>query len=477
MSSTGTSKVSIDTAGQIEVGGIDYITEDQRHGRPAGLFGIWAAANVTYLYIVYGGLLVILGLQVWEALIICVLGNLWWFAVGWVSISGPAAGTPSVIIMRAMFGVRGNKLFGAGLGALIAVLFVILNVTFAALASTALFNSLGVNVTPLGELLLLVAVAVLSLTLSVFGHATIERLSPYISAVVGACFLLAGIFVLGAADWGYQNPALAIWERVALWLLGLTIIASGPLSWYTSADFSRYLPTTSSRKAIVVWTALGGIIPSVLLGVLGAIAATSIDMNDPQTAIAAIVPPWFYPMFLAAVIVGSIANNALTAYSAGLYVQTFAPRIRRWVTVTVVGAVCVLAAVYLLFLAPDLLETLNYVIEISVAVMGPLLAIYVTDVVLRRNSYDGLKLSRTDNRSPFWFRGGWSLPGTVSLLIATTVALLMVNTTLYVGPIAAALGGADLSSIAGPLIAVATYATLWKRENQRTSSNRTGVTA
>lgn len=477
MSNAGAVSVNTDTAGHIELGGIHYIAEGQRHGRPAGLFGIWAAANVTYLYIVFGGLLVILGLQVWEALVICVLGNLWWFAVGWAAISGPAAGTPSVIIMRAMFGVRGNKLFGAGLGALIAILFVILNVTFAALASTALFAALGVEVTPIGELILLVAVAVLSLTLSVYGHATIERLSPYISAVVGACFLLAGVFVLGAADWGYQSPALGLGERVALWLLGLTIIASGPLSWYTSADFSRYLSPASSRKAIVVWTALGGLIPSILLGALGAIAATSIDMNDPQTAIAAIVPGWFYPVFLVAVIVGSIANNALTAYSAGLYVQTFAARIPRWVMVTIVGAVCVLTSVYLLFFALDLLETLNYLIEISVAVMGPLLAIYVTDIVLRRNGYDGIALSRTDKTSPFWFRNGWSIPGTVAFLIATTVALLMVNTTLYVGPIAAALEGADLSSIAGPLIAAVTYAALWKREQKRAPGNRAGVTA
>lgn len=472
MNDTSTRTVSMDTAGHIELGGIDYIPEAQRHGRPAGLFGIWAAANVTYLYIVYGGLLVILGLQVWEALLICVLGNLWWFAVGWVAISGPASGTPSVIIMRAMFGVRGNKLFGSGLGAAIAILFVILNVTFAALASTALFSALGVDVTPVGELLLLIAVAVLSLTLSVFGHATIERLSPYISSAVGLCFLVAGIFVLQAADWTFQSPALDTGERVALWLVGLTIIASGPLSWGTSADFSRYLPTNSSRKGVVVWTALGGIIPSVLLGALGAIAATSIDMNDPQTAIAEIVPVWFYPVFLAAVIVGSIANNALTAYSAGLYIQTFAPRIRRWVTVVLVGAVCVLAALYLLFLAPDLLETLNYLIEVSVAVMGPLLAVYVVDVVLRRNRYNGMELSRTDAASPFWFRGGWSLPGTAAMLIATTVAILMVNTTLYVGPIATALGGADLSSIAGPVLAAVIYVALWSREQQRSAGDR-----
>ena len=467
MSNEAPHRASVDAAGRIELLGIDYISDEQRHGRPAGLFGIWAAANVTYLYIVYGGLLVILGLQVWEALIICVLGNLWWFAVGFVAISGPASGTPSVIIMRAMFGVRGNKLFGAGLGVAIAIFFVILNVTFAALASTALFSALGVVVTPLGELLLLVAVAILSLTLSVFGHATIERLSPYISAVVGACFLLAGVFVLGAADWDFQSPELGGWERVALWLVGLTIIASGPLSWGTSADFSRYLPAASSKKAVVIWTALGGIIPSVLLGALGAVAATSIDMNDPQTAIAEIVPAWFYPVFLAAVIVGSIANNALTAYSAGLYAQTFAPRVPRWMSVVIVGVLCVAVSTYLMFFAPDLLETLNYLIEVSVAVMGPLLAVYVMDVILRRNGYDGLQLSRTDSKSPFWFRGGWSLAGTAAMLIGTSVAILMVNTTLYVGPIAAALGGADLSSIVGPLLAAVIYAGSWSYERRR----------
>ncbi|KQQ49780.1 hypothetical protein ASF68_18345 [Plantibacter sp. Leaf314] len=471
------SDIGIDTAGHIEVGGIDYIAESQRHGRPLGLFGIWAAANVTYLYIVYGGLLVILGLQVWEALVICVVGNLWWFVVGWVAVSGPASGTPSVIIMRAMFGLRGNTLFGAGLGAAIAILFVILNVTFAALASNALLTALGLDVTPVGSFFLLLAVAALSLTLSVFGHATIERLSPYISGAVGACFLLAGVYVLKAADWGFQSPALGGWERTALWLVGLTIIASGPLSWGTSADFSRYLPTRSSSRGVVIWTALGGIIPSVLLGALGVVAATCIDMNDPQTAIAAILPTYFYPVFLAAVIVGSIANNALTAYSAGLYVQTFAPRMRRWVIVLLVGIVCVVAAAYLVFLAPDLLETLNYLIEISVAVMGPLLAVYAIDIVLRRNRYNGLELSRTDPDSPFWFRGGWSLPGTAAMLIATTVALLMVNTTLYIGPIAAALDGADLSSIAGPTLAAVIYSTLWTHEDRSAKHDALGATA
>ena len=47
------------------------------------------------------------------------------------------------------------------------------------------------------------------------------------------------------------------------------------------------------------------------------------------------------------------------------------------------------------------------------------------------------------------------------MVAATTVAVLMANTTLYVGPIAAALGGADLSAFAGPILGGGLYAVLW----------------
>ena len=48
------------------------------------------------------------------------------------------------------------------------------------------------------------------------------------------------------------------------------------------------------------------------------------------------------------------------------------------------------------------------------------------------------------------------------MLVATTVAVLMVNTTLYTGPISTALGGADLSSLVGPALGAGLYALLWR---------------
>lgn len=121
------------------------------------------------------------------------------------------------------------------------------------------------------------------------------------------------------------------------------------------------------------------------------------------------------------------------------------------------GGIGLVASGWLLFGAPDLLESLNALIELSVAVMGPLMAVYAADIWLRRGRYDGIALSDSTRSSAFWHTGGWHVPGAVAMVVATTVAVLMVNTTLYVGPIAEALGGGDLSSIVGPLLAAGIY--------------------
>ena len=92
------SAAASDRAGHIETHGVDVIPDAERHGRPRELFWVWMSANVIYLYFVLGGVLVLLGLSIWEALAITVVGNLWWAIVGWLAVSGPASGTPSVTV-------------------------------------------------------------------------------------------------------------------------------------------------------------------------------------------------------------------------------------------------------------------------------------------------------------------------------------------------------------------------------------------
>ncbi|HEU0182600.1 MAG TPA: cytosine permease [Agromyces mariniharenae] len=450
-----------DRAGRIETHGVDVIPDAERHGRPRELFWVWMSANVVYLYFVLGGVLMLLGLSVWEALAITVVGNLWWAAVGWLAVSGPASGTPSVTVMRAMFGIRGNRVFGGGLGVAIGLFYEIINIAVATLAANALLGLIGIDVTGGLGWVVLVVVAALSFVLSVYGHATITKLSPYFSAALAVAFIVLAVFVFQAADFTYRPAPLPDGEHWAMVLLGYAIVASGPLSWGTGADYARYLPRDTPKLKVALWTALGGFIPAVLIGTLGVVAGTAIDMTDPQLTIGEIVPGWFTPVFLAIVVLGSITNNVLVAYSTGLYAQGLGIKVSRAATVIITGVLATVAAGWFVYLAPSFLDTLNAALELSVTVLGPLVAIYAVDILLRRNRYDGVALSDERRGSPFWYNGGVFWPGVITMVVGATLAVLMANTTLYVGPIAAALGGADLSAVAGPFLAGALYAVLW----------------
>ena len=77
----------------IEQRGIDYIPSSERRGKPSDLFWMWAGALWNIEYVVYGALIVSIGLSFWQAFLIIILGNLTYFIAGLGSLQGPAAGT------------------------------------------------------------------------------------------------------------------------------------------------------------------------------------------------------------------------------------------------------------------------------------------------------------------------------------------------------------------------------------------------
>jgi purine-cytosine permease-like protein len=230
-----------DQFGHIEARGIDYIPPAERHGQAHELFAVWTAPNVTYLYIVLGGALVGLGLNAWEGIGIVLLGNLFWVLVGLLSVSGPASGTPSSVVMRAMFGIRGNRVNLAITGWGIAVAYEAINLSVGSLAGFALLATLGIKATALWKFAIVIATAVVTLAISVYGHATIVKLSGIFTAALTVCCVLLAYFVAPHVNMHFvpqgapQGGAL-----LAAALAGLTIIASGPLSWGTGADFPLF---------------------------------------------------------------------------------------------------------------------------------------------------------------------------------------------------------------------------------------------
>src|ERR1700759_1908279 len=93
-----------DQAGRIETHGTDYIPAAERYGRARSLFVVWAASNITYLSIVLGWTLVLLGLDAWQARGGVVAGNLFWLLIGYLSIPGPASWGPSGVVTGAIVG-------------------------------------------------------------------------------------------------------------------------------------------------------------------------------------------------------------------------------------------------------------------------------------------------------------------------------------------------------------------------------------
>ncbi|MFI2643844.1 purine-cytosine permease family protein [Streptomyces sp. NPDC018610] len=448
---------------RVEAHGIDHIPDSERRGRPRELFSVWAAANVNYLSLVVGGALVLMGLNLWQALAVIVVGNAFWLLTGVLAVSGPSSGTPSEVITRAMYGVRGNRVNNAIVGWLISVCYFALNLAAAASAAFSLVGKAGLPVNTGVKIVVVVVIAALTLTISVYGHALIMKLYLPITLALTAVFIGVAVAVFGHADLTYvPDQTLTGTDLWAVVLAGTALVASGPLSYTTSADFSRYLPRTTSAKAIVGWTALGGFLPGTVVCSLGAFAATAVDMTDPQSALEKILPGWFAPVFLLALILGTIAINALTAYSAGLALQAVGVRIRRSLSVLVDGTVSVSLTLYAL-LVSNFLDTVNNVLQLTVALLGPSMAVYATDILLRRNRYDGLALMDESPAGPFWYSGGVNRAGAVALLTGTAAAALCVDTLYYTGPVATALGGVDIALPVGLVVAATLYAVLMRK--------------
>ena len=315
---------------------------------------MWAAANVNYLYIVLGGLLMVFGLNVWQGLAVVVVGNLFWAAIGFLAISGPVAGTPSSVITRSQFGIRGNRVFTGLFNWPTFIAYEAINLCLGSLAGFALADQLGLSPNKPVKMLVVVATAALTLVISVYGHATILRMSGLFTGILGLGMVVLGGYVLTHAHWGYSaGPDLApsgglLWGTM---IAGVTIMASAPLSWGISADYARYLPSDTSKVAIASFTALGGFLPSVILGAIGVLAGSVVDMTDPQSSLAAILPGWFYPVFLLMIVFGCITNNILTMYSSGLCLQAVGIPLRRSITVLFDGVLGVALAGYALFVS------------------------------------------------------------------------------------------------------------------------------
>jgi purine-cytosine permease-like protein len=383
-----------DRVWSIERNGIEPIGESERHGRPLDLFWIWAAANISILGISYGTYLpAFYSLNLWQALLAGLLGTALSFVlVGFISLAGKRGSAPTLVLSRAAFGVRGN-LLPTAVSWLALVGWEIVLVAFATLAAETILDRLNVAS---GDGVLAVAfvlIAGATIAVGLLGHATIVRIQTWFTYAFAALTVVFILFTLPDVEWS-RVSALPSGSLLAGFIGGLSVVMAGlGIGWVNAAaDYSRYLPRSSSSRGVVWWTAFGGSLPLFVLIPLGILlAAGNPDLassSNPIGDLAAGLPTWFLVPYLLTAVGGLLAGAVLDIYSSGLNLLTLGVRIPRHVSVAFDGVLMVIGNIYILFIAESFIGPfIGFLVTLGV-LLASWAAIFLVDFFLfRRDGY------------------------------------------------------------------------------------------
>jgi purine-cytosine permease-like protein len=169
------------------------------------------------------------------------------------------------------------------------------------------------------------------------------------------------------------------------------------------------------------------------------------------------MPPWLFILYIFAVVGGSLASNVPTYYSSGLSLQATGLKLHRYAATILDVIVSTGMALYILFVQ-DFSTALNDFVSLLVMWVGPYGGVWICDGFLRRGQYDVRAIhSRQGPGGGYWGWRGVNPAGCLAVLAGMAVAALTMKSPLYNGPIATALGGADLSWILGLPVSMSVY--------------------
>src|SRR5215471_11813874 len=406
---------------QIEANGINVITDEQRKGHPRDLFWPWFAANVSVLGLSYGAFVLGFGVSFWQAVIAGLAGIIISFLLcGFIAVAGKRGSAPTMVLGRAAFGVRGNKLPSL-ISWLLTVGWETVLVILATLATATVFERLGWGGGTGTKVIALIVVVALTIFGGVMGFDLIMRMQTVITIVTGALTIVYCILVADHIHW---HTVSAIPGGSAEALIGaLVFVMTGfGLGWVNAAaDYSRYLPRRSSGTGVIGWTTFGSAIAPFFLIIFGLLLAGSSSSlstaigADPIGALANLLPTWFLVPFVIVAVLGLVGGTVLDIYSSGLALLTLGLRVPRFVAALIDGVIMTLGAIYVVFVAHNfVVQFEGFLITLGVPIAA-WCGIMLADIALRRRDYAEADLYNPRGRygDIRWFPAGMIVISTV----------------------------------------------------------------
>ncbi len=408
----------------IEPGGAEFIALSERHGKPYNLFWTWMSPNLEFATIYVGVLAVLVfGLSFWQGFFAILLGTaLGSVSHGILSARGPAYGVPQMILSRIGFGKLGNIL-PAGLNAVVAgVGWFAVNSVSGALALAAL--------TKLPNWLCLLIVVFAQIAIAFIGHNFVHLFEKVAFPALAVVFLITSIIILSKSHLGGGS----IDPPFGKGGLGGFLLTVGATFGYAAGwnpyatDYTRYLPTSASKKSIALWAGLGVFISCLVLETVGAASTTFIHSSaNPTADFTGALPTWIGDLTLLAIALGAISANAINIYSGAVSFLALGIKLplvlRRAIVAVGFGAVGFFLALSSLN-DPTRYEDFLLIIAYWI---GPWLAVYFVDWYLRRGTeVSGFLFDRKHNP--------WAGVAAMAIGVGLSVWLFS-NQLKYTGPV------------------------------------------
>jgi NCS1 family nucleobase:cation symporter-1 len=439
---------------------IQPIPANERHGKARDLFTIWFGSNIMIMTIVTGGLATtVFGLDFLTAVAGIIIGNV----IGGIfmalhSAQGPQLGVAQMIQTRGQFGS-----FGALLIVVIVVImyvgFFAANLVFGGEAMAAVSPGISVDAG-------IIIIGLVSVVATIFGYRLIHAYARFLSVVAGAALMLAFIWIVFV----HGLPASFLEQGTFNWVGFMGIVSVSAL-WQLAyapyvSDYSRYMPQ-GTGSAPAFWASysgcvLGTLFPMILGAVVGTLAvALSAEAGNVEIvgSLGVLLQPWTLAV-IGIFCLGVAASNAMNLYCGVLCTLTIGQTFRptwlphaktRSIAAVVIFTVALLIALFardnFIFFYTNFLAFLMYVLV-------PWTAINLVDYyLLRHGDYRVEDFFRRDGG--VYGRFNWVAIG--SYVAGALIQVPFSATALYTGPLAAAMGGVDISWIVGLVVVAPLY--------------------
>ncbi|WP_406151442.1 purine-cytosine permease family protein [Streptomyces sp. NBC_01012] len=446
----------------VERRSIDVVPDDERHGTAFSQFTLWLGANLQITAVVTGALAVVFGGDVvWSAAGL-LLGNLLGGAVMALhSAQGPKLGLPQMIQSRAQFGVR---------GAIVPLLLVILMYVGFFASGSVLAGQATAELTHTSDTTGIIVFAVITAVTAAVGYRLIHALGRVAGVVCALAFVYLGIRLLDRVDLSALLGDAHF--DLPMFLLAVSLSASWQLAFgpYV-ADYSRYLPRSTSGRATFWWTLSGSAVGSqwsMTFGVLVAASAGDAFLDNQVGYVVGLGGTGLIASFLYFVIaLGKLTINVLNTYGGFMSLVTSVSGFRGQRTLSARGrtayiTLIMVAGTVVALLGKDtFLTSFKDFLLFLLTFFTPWSAINLVDYYLiSRERYDIPALTDPDGRY-----GAWRWDALTVYGVGILAQLPFLVTHFYTGPLADPLGGADISWIVGLVVPAVLYWLLARRGN------------